>query len=206
MIASIPSLQRPDIPPGKRIESPPRGRRIVPVIRNILDVTMVAVIVATTLYLLDDSNHATRSTAQTVGAVNQNAPQAQLLPSDPRDPVVSSDLATVHRFSDVITRELTSVDVRLHSGAPQQINLRRRYAMQKMLSNAGGTGLNDRVAEIESAIRLRSSPRFNWDRDQPSIEHAIRHLHETAISCGSGALAAAAIEVEDSIEEPDAPK
>jgi len=204
MIASIPSLQPPDRPPGLCSESTVRRPRIVRVINRILDIIMVAVITAATLYLLDDGNHAARSTAQVASAVSRDAPKPQMLPGDPRDAAVTYDLATVLKFRDAIARELTSVNSRFHSGASQAIDIRRRYTMEKILSNDGRSGLNDRIAEIGAAIRLRSSSGFDANRDQASITQAIQNLHDTAISCRSGALAAAAAGIEGPIGGADA--
>lgn len=172
------------------------------VLKNILDLMMVAVIITTTLYLLDDSNRGASSMSQGTSTVNQNAPNVQTLPTDPRDAAVTSELALVCNFRDVIARELTSVDSRLHSAAPQPVDFRRYYTLRKILSNAGRTGLNDRIREIEVAIQLRNSPNFNRNRDQPSVARAIRNLHQTANSCRSGALASAMARIRNVSDQP----
>ena len=204
MISSAQPTRGANLSTRPRNEITARRRRTVLIINHILDVALVAAIVAITLYFLDDSHRATSSPARPTGAMIQSVPNAQRLPSDPRDPAVSSDLVIVRKLRDVIARELTAADARLHSGMPRQHDVRLRYSMGKMLSNAGGTGLDDRIAEIEAAIRLRKSPTYDANRDQSSIRQAIRNLHDTAISCRSGALATAVAKIHNTPEASQA--
>ncbi len=197
MISNTHPTIRFNLSPRSRDEITARRRSIVTAINHILDLALVAVVVATTLYLLDDSEHAAQSAAQARNARVQNTTHVQILPTDPRDAAVSSDLAAVRTFRDAIVAELTAADSRLHSGTSLPSDIRRRHAMEKILSNAGHTGLDDRIAQIEAAIRLRSSPTYIANRDHSSIKQAIQDLHDTAISCRSGALASAVAEMQN---------
>jgi hypothetical protein len=135
--------------------------------------------------------------------IEVKTPALPPLPVNPQDPLVVADLATVRAFRDALQHELVFTNSKLVATPGDLHQLRRRYAIEKMLSNAGGSGLSDRLAEFDKATNRYSSPSFDPTRDQPFVTKAIRDLHYAAVSCRSGALADAAKYIGISIPHND---
>jgi len=158
---------------------------------GVLDVLLILIVVVSVLLVLDDSTRKPGESPTTAGSTT-NAVISQQLPADPRDPLVAADISTVRAFKDALERELTKTESSLLAAPGQMESAKRRYAIQKMLTNAGGSGLNDRLAEIEKAISLSSSSGYTSTEIDSFIRKAIQDLHETAISCKTGPLSEAA--------------
>ena len=75
-------------------------------------------------------------------------------------------------FRDALKRELVLIDSRASHSGGEQDQRKRRYAIEKMLTNAGGSGVNDRLAAIDKAIKLRSSPTFSAADSQLFVSRA----------------------------------
>ncbi|MGZ4814297.1 MAG: hypothetical protein ACXVZV_02745 [Terriglobales bacterium] len=168
---------------------PQRGSAIV---TTVLYATCVFLLAVGVLWFLDDSDRSTTNPQNPSVQTAVNATVHQLLATDPTDPLVAADVTTVRAFRDALERELAATDARLATTAGQQQEIKRRFVLQKMLTNAGRSGLNDRLAEVEVAIKLQGSALRLLPRNRDAIQRAIENIHTTAQSCRSGALKQAA--------------
>lgn len=171
-----------DLSPGTF--SPPISRRTVTAYRA-LDATLVLIIAASVLWFLDRTD---RIWPTSQGPVASDAMSIPLpLSSDPLDPAVTTDIATVSELRNAVEAQLAEIDTRPLNSHGNQADQNRRATLLSILSNAGGSGLNDRLAEIQQAIRRR-----NMEEERNFVRQAIRDIHATAESCRSGPFADAA--------------
>jgi len=132
------------------------------ILATLLSATIAFLVILGSLWILDDSDQAPASEQATV----QTSMRADRhpVPTDPLDAAVADDIATVRSFRDALTRELTASDFRPVASHRNNIEMNRRVAIQKMVSNSGRTGVNDRLNEIEGGdpgafFRAQQSPK-----------------------------------------------
>ncbi len=152
---------------------------------RLLNAVVATVIVFGVLLLLDDSKPPANTGEQpTQRAVSISALSQSI--TDVRDPQLSEEIQLVRNFRDSVKNALADTDSELLYFPGQQQLAKRRSSLEKLLRNSGTTGLDDRLAEIDKAIVSQASAQSKADEE--FVKKAIRELHETAISCKSGAI------------------
>lgn len=157
----------------------------------LINFSLVAVLVGSVLWLLNISYPTARDDKVPLDEVRASEP-----PANRREMVVAADIQVVRAFRDMLVEEMR------HCEPAPGIATRtaKCYAIEKMLTNSGKTGIADRLDEIQRSLAVRSSKHPTLS-EEARIESAIRRLHQTAVSCERGALAHAVTQLRQKVPD-----
>jgi hypothetical protein len=105
------------------------------------------------------------------------------------DSGLAADIATMRAYQKALTDELEATNERLKSDPGDRTFLKRGRLLEVLLSNAGGTGINDRLAAIDTAQRMIASRTVSTEFDEATVREAMKNLRSSAASWKTGAFA-----------------
>jgi hypothetical protein len=75
-------------------------------------------------------------------------------------------------------------------GAPRDKTLlKRKQVLEVLITNAGATGVNDRLAAIETSLRMVGSRAVYTDEDEATVRRALANLRASVASWKTGPFA-----------------
>lgn len=116
----------------------------------------------------------------------------QQLQTDFAEPAFAADLATLKTYQKALLDKLASTDEALAKRPVDVTLLKRRQLLKAVLSNAGGTGVSDRLAAIETVQRMAAEPEV-WTRQMVVAAHqTMKSLRDSTASWKTGPFSSAA--------------
>jgi len=113
----------------------------------------------------------------------------QQLQSDLSDSSLAADIALMRSCQKALTDQLEATNQKLKSAPRDRTLLKRKQLFQTLITNAGGTGVNDRLASIETAQRMVASGVVATERDEAAVHAATANLRNRAASWKTGTFA-----------------
>jgi hypothetical protein len=113
----------------------------------------------------------------------------QQLEIDLSDANLAADIATLRTYQKALTDVLAITAANLKSDPRDQTFLKRKQLIQALLTNAGGTGVNDQLAAIEAAQRMVASHAVSTQADEARVRGVMANIRINAESWKTGALA-----------------
>lgn len=113
----------------------------------------------------------------------------QQLKIDLSDSTLAADIATVRACQRALTTQLRITSAKLESDPRDRTLLERRELIEVLLTNAGGTGVNDQLAAVENAQRMVASDTVSTQDDEATVRRVMADLRGYTESWKSGALA-----------------
>ena len=111
------------------------------------------------------------------------------LEADLADSSIRADLATMRAYQKALTDELDDTNQKL-KGTPRDTTLlQRKRLLEVLVTNAGATGVNDRLAAIETSLRMVASRAVYTDCDEATVRRAMANLRGSVASWKTGTLA-----------------
>jgi hypothetical protein len=111
------------------------------------------------------------------------------LEADLADSSIGTDLTTMRAYQKALTDELGDTNEKLKGTPGDKTLLKRKQLLELLITNAGGTGVNDRLAAIESSLRMVASRAVYTDEDEATVRRAMANLRSSVASWKTGALA-----------------
>jgi len=105
------------------------------------------------------------------------------------DAAVVADLGTLKAYQKALVGELAKTTIALSSYSRDATLLKRKELIELVLTNAGGTGLNDRLSDFETAMQTVASRTVFTDADVTTVRVAVANLRSSAASWKTGAFA-----------------
>lgn len=187
--ANRPDPRSPSLAPGARkIRSGGAPRAEVPI--------AVLFAVSILIWLLIASEPAAhhfatlRSTSSEVAGIGQavslTAKTKQLLKSELADAAVLADVNTLQTYRKELVDRLANTNVALSSHPSDATLLKRKQLLEVALTNAGGTGIQDRLSDFEAATRIVNLGLVSTDVDAAGVRRAVANLRNTTASWKAG--------------------
>jgi hypothetical protein len=111
------------------------------------------------------------------------------LEADLADSSIGMDLTTMRAYQKALTDELDDTNEKL-KGTPRDTTLlKRKQVLEVLITNAGATGVNDRLAAIETSLRMVASGAVYTDEDEATVRRAMAKLRGSVASWKTGTLA-----------------
>jgi hypothetical protein len=104
------------------------------------------------------------------------------------DSAVVADLGTLKAYQKALVDELANTTDALGSRPRDTTLLKRKELIDLVLTNAGGTGVNDRLSDFEIAMRTVASQSVSTDADAQTLRLAVSNLHNSVASWKTGAF------------------
>ena len=111
------------------------------------------------------------------------------LEADLADANIGMDLGTMRAYQKALTDELVDTNEQLKSTPVDETLLKRKQVLEVLITNAGATGVNDRLAAIETALRMVASGAVYTDEDEATVRRAVANLQGSAASWKTGMFA-----------------
>ena len=123
------------------------------------------------------------------GGVPLNDDARRQLEADLADSSIGRDLATMRAYQKALADELDDTNENL-KGTPVDKNLlKRKQLLEVSITNSGATGTNDRLAAIETSLRMVASREVYTDEDEATVRTAMASLRSSVASWKTGTLA-----------------
>ena len=113
----------------------------------------------------------------------------QQLEADLSDSGLAADIATLKTYQKALTDELKATDEKLKSDPHDPTFLKRKQLIQVLLTNTGGTGVNDQLAAIEAVQQMVASQAVSTQAEEATARRVIANLRMSAESWRIGAFA-----------------
>jgi len=111
------------------------------------------------------------------------------LEADLADSSIGTDLTTMRAYQKALTDELDDTNEKLKGAPGDKTLLKRKQLLEVLITNAGATGVNDRLAAIETSLRMVASRAVYTDEDEATVRRAMANLRGSVASWKTGALA-----------------
>jgi hypothetical protein len=108
--------------------------------------------------------------------------------ADLADSSIGTDVATMRAYQKALTDELEDTNEQLKGTPRDKTLLKRKQLLEVLITNAGGTGVNDRLSAVENALRIVASRAVCTD-DETTVRRAMADLLDSAASWRTGAFA-----------------
>ena len=132
-----------------------------------------------------------RSSSPDIGLqrpVSLSANAKRQLEAELADAAVVADFGTLTAYQKALVDELANTTNGLSSHPRDATLLKRKELLELVLTNAGGTGVNDRLSDFETAMRTVTSRTVSTEADATTVRLAVAHLHSSAASWKTGAF------------------
>jgi hypothetical protein len=133
-----------------------------------------------------------RSTSSDVVGLGQAAlisnDAKRQLEAELTDAAVVADLNTLKAYQKALVDKLASTTLALNSRPYDATLLRRRELLEVVLTNGGGTGVNDRLSDFDAATRTVASRSAFTEADATTVRRAMANLRSSAASWKTGAF------------------
>ena len=92
-------------------------------------------------------------------------------------------------YQKALTDELHDTNEKLTGTCRDKTLLKRKQVLEVLITNAGATGVNDRLAAIETALRMVGSRAVYTDEDEVTVRRAMANLRASVASWKTGPFA-----------------
>lgn len=141
------------------------------------------------------SNHGVQNrTSDRTGGIPVDSSRecSQELKAALAEPTFAADLVTLQMYQRALTTELATTNQALVNRPRDVTLLKRRQLLNSVLSNSGGTGVNDRLAATESVKRLLTEPETCTQENVSAAYRAVTDLRDSVNSWKTGPFSSAA--------------
>ena len=111
------------------------------------------------------------------------------LEADLADSSIGTDLTTMRAYQKALTDELHDTNKKLKGTPRDETLLKRKQVLEVLITNAGATGVNDRLAAIETSLRMVGSRAVYTDEDEARVRRAMANLRASVASWKTGPFA-----------------
>jgi hypothetical protein len=111
------------------------------------------------------------------------------LEADLADSSIGADLATMRAYQKALTDRLDDTNAKLKGTPRDKTLVTRKRLLEVLITNAGATGVNDRLAAIETSLRMVASRAVYTDWDEATVRRAMANLRGSLASWKTGTLA-----------------
>jgi hypothetical protein len=111
------------------------------------------------------------------------------LEADLADSSIGADLATMRAYQKALTDELDDTNEKLKGTPRDKTLLMRKRLLEVLITNAGATGVDDRLAAMETSLRMVASRAVYTDWDEATVRRAMANLRGSVASWKTGTLA-----------------
>jgi hypothetical protein len=111
------------------------------------------------------------------------------LEADLADSSIGTDLTTMRAYQKVLADELVDTNQKLKGTPRDKTLLKRKQVLEVLITNPGATGVNDRLAAIETSLRMVGSRAVYTDEDEATVRRAMANLRASIASWKTGPFA-----------------
>jgi hypothetical protein len=109
---------------------------------------------------------------------------------DLADPGIAMDLTTMRAYEKALKAELKHTDENLKR-TPSNLTLKHKQLLEVLLTNAGRTGVSDRLSAMDKAFQIVKSTAVCLQEDEATVRRAMANLRASAASWKAGPFAIA---------------